>query len=142
MGMMDGYQRVIRLKDILGVKILECGFIRDENFDLVTAWTEWCREYQDYRPVYWAKVKVAPELSNQLSSYLDEMVRYEFIEVDPGDESSWSIVNLCIDNFFQARESILSLGNAVEVLEPKALRFSVIDFAEQIAKLYQVKSKH
>jgi hypothetical protein len=36
-----------------------------------------------------------------------------------------------------ARARCLSLGYAVEVLEPEALRRSLIDYAEQIRKVYE-----
>jgi predicted DNA-binding transcriptional regulator YafY len=140
MGMTDGYIRVIRVKDILEVIILEQGFIRDENFNLVTAWMDWCREYQERRPVYRVKIKVAAELRNQLGMYLGETVRYEIMEDEPGDESTWMVVIIFFENFFRARECILSLGRAVEVLEPEAFKLSVIDFAKQIIDFYHVKS--
>jgi predicted DNA-binding transcriptional regulator YafY len=140
MGMADGYLRVIRVRDICEVKIMEQGFYRDENFNLVTAWMDWCREYQEHRPIYRVKIKVAPELSNQLNLYLGEMVRFEIMKTEPGDESGWMVIGIYFENFFRARESILSMGRAVEVLEPEALKLSVIDFAKQIVDFYQTKS--
>jgi hypothetical protein len=46
-------------------------------------------------------------------------------------------VNVIFETFWSARNIILSLGRAVEVLEPIALRRTVIDFARQIVDLYQ-----
>jgi hypothetical protein len=83
---------------------------------------------------------VAPELSNQLNLYLGEMVRFEIMKTEPGDESGWMVIGIYFENFFRARESILSMGRAVEVLEPEALKLSVIDFAKQIVDFYQTKS--
>jgi predicted DNA-binding transcriptional regulator YafY len=138
MGLADGYRRVIRVKDILEAMILNQEFIRDGEFNLVTAWTEWCRDYQDRRPIYQVKVKVAPELGKRLGMYLGETVRFDFIKTDKADENDWKAVIILYENFFHARESILGLGRAVEVLEPEALKLSVIDFAKQIIKFYQV----
>ncbi len=140
LGLTEGYLRVLRVKDILQVRILEQHFKRDTNFNLANTWMEWCREYQDRRPVYLAKVKVAPELSNKLDMYLGETVRYEIVETEQGKESGWMVVNISFENFFRARECILSLGSAAEVLEPEALKLSVIDFARQIIDFYQIKS--
>ncbi|MGZ9223435.1 MAG: WCX domain-containing protein [Anaerolineales bacterium] len=38
-----------------------------------------------------------------------------------------------------ARTRLLGLGRAVEVLEPEALRRSLVDFAEQIVGFYKNK---
>jgi hypothetical protein len=68
------------------------------------------------------------------------MVKYVVIDSGSGDNRGWMAVNILFENFFQARECILSLGSAVEVLEPEPLKLSVIDFAQQIINFYQVKS--
>jgi len=44
---------------------------------------------------------------------------------------------LSFESFEAARDRILGFGRGVEVLEPVALRKSVLDFAEQIISLYQ-----
>jgi predicted DNA-binding transcriptional regulator YafY len=46
-------------------------------------------------------------------------------------------VELRFDSFRQARATVLSLGGAIEVLEPEALRRSVADFAEQTRARYR-----
>ena len=137
MGMADGYMRVIRVKDILEAVVLEKIFTRDEDFNLVTAWMEWCRGYQDRRPVFRVKAKIAPELFKRLGMYLGETGRYEPIKTEKTNVSDWMVVIITYENFFRARESILNMGRAVEVLEPEALRLSVIDFAQQIIDFYE-----
>jgi hypothetical protein len=101
---------------------------------------EWCREYQDCRPVYSVKVKVAPELSHKLSMYLGETVRYEILETEQDNEPGWMVVNISFEKFFRAPECILSLGRAGEVLEPETLKLSDIVYAKQIIDFYQIKS--
>ncbi len=140
MGVTERYLRVVRVKDIIEVVILEEEFQRDENFNLVNAWMEWCREYEGRRPVFSVKVKVTHQLVNQLSIYLGESGRYEILETDSQVESDWTVATIYYENFFRARESILSMGRAVEVLEPEALKLSVIDFAQQIVDYYLEKS--
>jgi len=140
MGVTEGYLRVVRVKDIFEVVILEEEFQRDENFNLVNAWMEWCREYEGRRPIFSVKVKVSPELIHQLSMYLGESGRYQIFETDSHVESDWTVATIYYENFFRARESILSMGKAVEVLEPEALKLSVIDFARQIVDYYLEKS--
>ena len=57
-------------------------------------------------------------------------------QVEPTTEPDQVIVRLFFDSFDSARARLLSLGRAVEVLEPQPLRRSVLDYAEQIVALY------
>jgi predicted DNA-binding transcriptional regulator YafY len=139
-GMVDYYMRVIRVKDIIEAEILDQDFYRDENFNLVAAWKEWCKGYQNRRPIYMVKVKVAPELYKRLGAYLDEAVKYELIMTEQADESDWLSLIISYENYFRARESILNMGRAVEVMEPEALKLGVIDFARQIVDFYNIRS--
>jgi predicted DNA-binding transcriptional regulator YafY len=140
MGKMDGYIKVIKVKDILEVGITEKTFYRDVNFNLELAWKAWCKTYQDHRPSYPVRAKILPELTDKISRYLGEEVKYEIIKKGIEPTGEWVEVNLTFENFFTAREIILNLGRAIEVLEPQALRWSVIDYASQIIAFYQKKS--
>jgi len=53
----------------------------------------------------------------------------------------WITLTLSFERLEDARERILSLGGAVEVLEPEALRQSVADFAAQIVALYKTSRR-
>jgi predicted DNA-binding transcriptional regulator YafY len=75
----------------------------------------------------------------KLIKYLGEGVKYEILHEKMDDEDGWAEVNLVFENFHTARETILGLGRAVEVVEPQALRYSVIDYARQIIELYGEK---
>jgi predicted DNA-binding transcriptional regulator YafY len=138
-GLTGGYLRVIKVKDVIEVRISEQELPRDNRFNLISAWMEWCRDYQERRPVYMVKIKMTPDLSNRIGLYLGESVRFEIIEAESSDDRNWKFVIIYYENFFHARESILSLGRAVEVLEPEALKLSVIDFAKQIIDFYRGK---
>jgi predicted DNA-binding transcriptional regulator YafY len=137
LGMTEGYLRVVRVKDIMKVIIMVREFQRDEDFNLADSWMEWCTKYKGRRPVYRVKVKASPELINQLSMYLGESGRYDILEAETGDDRGWKVASIYYENFFRARESILSMGRAVQVLEPEELKLSVIDFAMQIINFYQ-----
>lgn len=51
-------------------------------------------------------------------------------------EQEWSHVELFFASFEEARSKLLSFGGAVKVIEPLALKCSILDYAEQIQKLY------
>jgi len=139
-GMDSGYMRVIRIADILLVDTLDQGFTRDEDFDLESFWKEWCKTSQERRSVYVVQIKAAPELCSKLHLYLGEVGKYTMSGTEAVDAKGWRVVTIRFENFFRARESILNFGNAAEVLEPEALKLSVIDFARQIVDFYHIKS--
>ncbi len=132
-----GYLRVIEVADILQVEILDHSFARDENFDLIAFWKEWCRSSQELRQVYTVILRMSPELLSRLSFYLGDRATYTLMEDDRGEDDGWKIVSIQYDNYFHARGSILNFGRAAEVLEPEALKLGVLDFAKQIQGLYQ-----
>ena len=53
------------------------------------------------------------------------------------DADGWVTLDLPFKSFIAARSRLFGLGRAVEVLEPKTLRKSLIDFAEQIVGFYK-----
>jgi predicted DNA-binding transcriptional regulator YafY len=83
-------------------------------------------------------VRVAPHFAPELIRRMGEQARRSLAagSVDAGD---WTIVSLHFESLEAARERILSFGGGVEVLEPPALRWSVQDFAAQIAGRYAPK---
>jgi predicted DNA-binding transcriptional regulator YafY len=48
----------------------------------------------------------------------------------------WLTVTLPFESLHEARERLLGFGGAVEVVEPVALRESVVDFGRQIVARY------
>jgi predicted DNA-binding transcriptional regulator YafY len=140
MGMADGHMRVLVLKDIMEVSVLEQDFTREESFNLMDEWLVWCREHKENHSIFPVLLKVSPELCNWLGIYLHEGVKYEMNRLEPGADDEWRVVKIEFDNFSQARECILSMGGAAEVIEPEALKRSVVDFAQQIINFYQGKS--
>jgi predicted DNA-binding transcriptional regulator YafY len=135
-GKEKSYLRVFNIADILEVKTLNEGYKRDENFDLVTFWKGWCESYQNQRPVYKVRLRIAPTLITKLQLYLGETIKFTISDEEPEDGRGWSEVTILYENFFSARQSILNFGRAAEVLEPEALKISVIDFAQQIVDFY------
>jgi predicted DNA-binding transcriptional regulator YafY len=139
-GVVEDYIRVIKIKDILEVTVLNENFSREKYFDLVLEWKKWCKANQDHRSVFTAKIMVAPELIQHLKLYLRANTDYQIVETNQNNENGWVEVSIIFENFFQARECILSMGRAAQVVEPEPLKLSIIDFAEQIRDFYMVNS--
>ncbi len=136
-GKYQGHPRVFNLARIIDVDALKGNFLRDERFDLAAFWQDWCKASRDRRPVYNVTLRIAPTLLTKLHFYLGEAIKYAVREDLQSDKNNWRFITIRYENFFQARESVLSFGNAAEVVDPGALRLSVIDFARQIVDYYQ-----
>jgi len=122
----DGLSHVIRVSNIETVEILHEAFSRNPGFELAKFWLEWRRQYQADQPSYPVHVRVAPQLAPFLRN----------LRAGPPDAQGWVTGALLFETFESARARILGYGGAVQVLEPEALRCSVLDFAEQINRLY------
>ena len=132
----DGSPHVTRVSEIAEAELLEETFVRPPDFDLVEFWEQWCEEYETHPP-FMAKVRVAPEALPVLTEYIGDRARGGLSRSHSPDADEWVTLDLPFDSFIAARSRLLGLGRAVEVLEPKALQMSLIDFAEQIVGFYK-----
>ena len=132
----DGQVRVHRVSRVLDARITGARFERPANFDLAAFWRAWCAEHEENRPYYPVIVRVAPDLVPVLPQYFGDRIRAAIAGAGPPDGEGWITLTLPFETLEGARERILGFGRAVEVLEPKALRRTVVDFAAQIVALY------
>lgn len=128
--------QAVRVSDILEARLADDGFERPPDFDLAAFWEAWCAAWNENRPRYPVKVRVAPELIPLLSFYFGPLIQDIITQAGPPDAQGWVTLTLVFERLEAARDRLLGLGRAVEVLEPKPLRLSLIDFAAQIVALY------
>jgi predicted DNA-binding transcriptional regulator YafY len=133
-----GTPHVTRVSQIVEAELLPEAFVRPPEFELEAFWEDWCREYES-QPPFCAKVRVAPEALTMLAEYVGDRARKQLTSLQSPDEDGWVTLDLPFESFIAARSRLLGLGRAVEVLEPEALRKSLIDFAEQIVGFYKNK---
>lgn len=131
----DGTLRVYPLAALSEVRLAEEGFQRPPDFDLEAFWRGWCSEQEQGRDRFTAVVRVASHFAPELIRRLGDQARRS-LAAGSADAAGWTVVALPFESLDAARERILSFGSGVEVLEPPALRWSVQDFAAQIAALY------
>jgi predicted DNA-binding transcriptional regulator YafY len=131
----EGKIRVYRVSKILDAQISDDRIERPEDFNLAACWETWCKEAEKDRPHYPVKARVAPELLPHLERYFNDSVR-KLVRQEGVQEEERITLTLPFETFFAARSRILGFGNSIEVLEPEALRLSVMDFASQITVLY------
>jgi len=130
----EGKIRVYRVSKVLEVKAQDDHFDRPEDFELADCWKAWCSEAEKSRPHYLVKARLLSELLPYLRRYFGDSVDNSYEHA--GSQEEWITTNLHFETFESARNRILGYGRAIEVLEPEALRLSIIDFASQVVDLY------
>ena len=125
--------RVSRLRD---VRLSDETFQFPADFDLARFWEGWCQEYESLLRGFTTTVRVAPDVVQHLVGRLGQQFHEQAEGAGPPDADGWVTLELSFESLEAARERILSFGRGIEVLEPPALRRSVLDFAEQIVDLY------
>ncbi len=129
----DGRVLALRVSDLAAVELTEEHFVRRPGFDLVEAWRQWCAG-RTGRPRYEMTLKVAAPLVSRLGQ--NGIACVSEAEM-PAGASGTVLVEASCESFEVARERILALGGAVEVVGPEPLRRSVLDYAEQIVARYR-----
>jgi predicted DNA-binding transcriptional regulator YafY len=132
----QGHVRVHRVSRVLDAFITQEPFERPADFDLATFWRGWCVSVEENRARYPVTARVAPELVSWLPYYFGEPIREAIAQARAPDGEGWITLPLPFETAEDARERILSFGGSVEIVEPLALRNSVVDYAEQILARY------
>ena len=134
--------RVIRLSELLNVQASDERFVRPVGFDLASFWESWCIEVDALSDQFKARVRAAPKIIPELVRSLGEDILAQRDASKPGEDPEWIELELAFETFEAARQKLLGLGRAVEILAPLPLRASVLDFAEQIVELYKRNLYH
>ncbi len=125
------------VSDLLDVHLTETPFERPASFDLEAFWRHWCSERERFLVHFNARVRAAPNIIPLLSMYFGNWIKHYLAQAGPPDGDGWVTLELPFESFEAARKTILGFGRGMEVLAPRALKLSVLDYAEQIVRLYQ-----
>ena len=125
----------LRVADLLQANVLDQTFERPPDFNLVAYWQVYNSQLTAGFYHFEAQVKADPAVLPQLQRHFSY---YPGRLDDPGAPSPDGTLPLALyyEDFESARAHLLSLGSAVEVLAPLALRLSIADFAAQTVSLY------
>jgi predicted DNA-binding transcriptional regulator YafY len=125
--------RVVQVSELVAVRCTSMAFERPTSFDLASFWQSWCARREDERTLYAVEIRIAPRLMGWLSYALGD---YLVGEVEKAAADGWRRANLAFESLEEARAQLLALGGGVEVVKPRALRVSMVDYARQIIEVY------
>ncbi len=129
--------RVIRVASIVDALMLPQVFTRPDGFNLAKFWENYCSEYELDRTSFLVKLRVSPEIQAYLHLIFGKEVLNSAAQAVAQDSLDCITIDIRFESFDVARTRLLGLGRAVEVLEPEALRKSLLDYARQIVSVYQ-----
>lgn len=132
----QGRVRVKRVSSLLEVRLSDQHFERPEDFDLADFWNIWRQDEEQRYVDFPVKVRAAPDSIPVLVHEMGSSIRQRIEQAGPPDANGWVQLDLSFESHYEARNRLMGLGGGVEVLEPAALRMSIIDLAEQVRGLY------
>jgi predicted DNA-binding transcriptional regulator YafY len=127
--------RVFRVAHLVAAEVLAETFNRPPDFDLTAYWDAYVRQVEAEHGFFAARLRISPELARELPWRLGEQPG-ALPQTSSPDHTGWREVELRFDSHEQARDKILTFGSAAQVLDPPALRSSLIDAARQVLKNY------
>ena len=130
----DARLRVDRVSRVREARIEDATFDRPPAFGLEVFWTDWLARQEAARPELTVQLVVRADAIPFVQDRLGAR-RGVFYGV-PAPSKDWAPMDVSFPDLDEARQVLLALGGAVEVLAPEALRRSVQDFAVQIQQLY------
>jgi len=129
--------RVHRISYLVDARLADETFERPADFDLAAYWQASCAEREQNRAIFAVRVRVAPDFVSMLPRYFGNSIREKITHAEKAEPDGWLTLDLAFESFEAARDRLLAFGRGVEVIEPYALRCSILDFAEQIVALYK-----
>jgi predicted DNA-binding transcriptional regulator YafY len=127
------FTRVYPLSTMAKVTLLDRTFTRPVDFNPRPIWQAWRDAQEQHEGTYPVTAWISPDVLARIRYF--NLWQVKILE-EQRDDPGWILVELVFDHFFQARTELLGLGAAVRVVEPEALRLSIIDYAKLISKLY------
>ena len=135
-GIVPGDIRVFRVSRIRDAEVLEVPATGKAGFDLARFWREWTARFKHRVEPIVVTLRVSPEALSALPALLAEVARSRLEQAGEPDEHGWRVVTLPFTSSDVARASLLALGPRAEVLQPEALRDSLLEWATQTLAAY------
>jgi len=130
--------RPFRIARIQQVEVLQETFNRPEEFHLAQYWTEWCTRFL---PSYPVTLRISRDAVPRLLQLFGEAQSSSLLRSEP-DASGWRTVSLVFETMETARTALLGFGPTAEVVEPRELRASVIEWAAGLLVRYSNETQN
>ncbi|MDD9149789.1 WYL domain-containing protein [Sporolactobacillus sp. CQH2019] len=124
--------RVYRVSRVQNVKPTGQSFLFPKDFNVARFWKDWCREFEESRPIYSVILRMNPENVPEL-----QINKSRIQDLNQGERSLFRIQ---FETFKQAEREILSLGPKAEVIQPADLRERIREKILQSAEIYREKA--
>lgn len=134
-GRVEEQPRVYRIDRIRRPVVTDETFVRSD-FDLEVFWDRWSAEFEASLPVVFVRVVVAPAALDRLRRLVDHRTVSNTDWRGTVDRRGRHRLEVGFENLEQARVAVLSLGPAIEVVEPTRLRDDIANAARQVVELY------
>lgn len=128
--------RVHEINTLHQVQLLEQSFIRSRDFNLAAFWSGWCAQVKQSALSYPVILRVAPHMLPWLPRLLGGAIG-ESEHLPPSEAEEWIRLEVRFASLEEARNRLLSLGGGVEVVAPRALQLSLLDYAQQVIARYR-----
>jgi len=127
------HTRVLFISNVVEAQVLDETFTRNKTFNLGVFWKKWCDEYEMKHLSY----PVIMRINKALLPGFRKIQPVEYLsDEDSNDQKGWARIKINFESLNDARDNLLGYGNSIEIIEPAALRLSLVDYAEQIINLY------
>ena len=129
------FTRVYPLEILSEIELVNKFFERPDGYDPHKYWQAW----QSAEALQENNFEVLARITDDMMPWLSLLTSWQCERINDRERElpGWNLVRIYFDNLNQARTQILGLGNAIEVIQPEALRKSIIDYAKNIDNLYQ-----
>jgi predicted DNA-binding transcriptional regulator YafY len=133
----DEQVRVYRIDRMRRPLLTDETFVRPPGFELERFWDAWSAEFEASLPIVWITVLVAPEGRARLANIADSRTPAESAGGAVVGKRGWSQQVVGFEHLDKARTALLSMGSAVEVVEPPELRAEIVRAARQTVTNYR-----
>lgn len=124
-----GEPRSYRVSRVRAAELTDEPFARPRDFDLAAFWESSSARFQQTLPRYAAVIRA----ETSALPWIRGMIRYGGIDSVTDDaRPGWSRVELHFDAFEVARHALLGFADAIEVVEPAALRDAIVAAARAV----------
>ncbi len=133
-GARKNFVRVYPLPGLTDLTILDEHFTRQPDYRPESVWRAW----QEANQLQIASYLVTLWIRKDLLAFIEQIEAWPITLNDAEPEKEgWALVQIGFDSLSQARTQILGMGSAALVMEPKALKLSINDYAKRITDVYK-----